>query len=82
LHKTAHVKNFIDSIYIRALFTHPGFIMASPAQCFYCFETLAASYKDEEPPSLAAIESSYWNYIQSKQLAAVEDKTWAPSYLI
>ncbi|KAI7977287.1 hypothetical protein EIK77_004703 [Talaromyces pinophilus] len=51
--------------------------MASPAQCFYCFETLAASYNDEEPPSLAAIESSYWNYIQSKQLAAVEDKTLA-----
>ncbi|EEA20784.1 hypothetical protein TMatcc_000774 [Talaromyces marneffei ATCC 18224] len=51
--------------------------MASPAQCFYCFETLAASYKDEEPPSLAAIESSYWNYIQSKQLATVEDRALA-----
>jgi hypothetical protein len=50
--------------------------MASPAQCFYCFETLAASYKDEEPPSLTAIESSYWNFIQSKQLATVEDKAW------
>ncbi|EED20304.1 AMMECR1 family protein [Talaromyces stipitatus ATCC 10500] len=48
--------------------------MASPAQCFYCFETLAASYKNEEPPSLAAIELSYWNYMQSKQLATVEDK--------
>lgn len=56
--------------------------MASPAQCFYCFETLAASYKDEEPPSLAAIESSYWNFIQSKQLATVEDKAWVTSYLI
>lgn len=50
--------------------------MASPAQCFYCFETLAASFKNGEPPSLAAIETSYWHYCQSKQLTNMEDRAW------
>ncbi|CRG85663.1 AMME syndrome candidate gene 1 protein [Talaromyces islandicus] len=40
--------------------------MASPAQCFYCFETLASSYDNEEPPSLAAIEESWWHFNQAK----------------
>ncbi|OKL60588.1 hypothetical protein UA08_04352 [Talaromyces atroroseus] len=48
--------------------------MASPAQCFYCFESLAASFKNEEPPSLATIESSYWQFSQSKQLATMENR--------
>ncbi|KAH8696130.1 AMMECR1 family protein [Talaromyces proteolyticus] len=51
--------------------------MASPAHCFYCFESLAASFKHEEPPSLAAIENSYWQFSQSKKLAAVGDKAIA-----
>jgi hypothetical protein len=45
--------------------------MASPAQCFYCFETLASSFENEEPPSLAAIEESWWHYNQAKS-----DKAW------
>ncbi|KAH8693012.1 AMMECR1 domain-containing protein [Talaromyces proteolyticus] len=49
--------------------------MASQAQCFYCFETLASSFKDEEPPSLAAIDDLWLQYNQAKQLAAVIDKT-------
>ena len=30
--------------------------MATPAQCYYCFESLDAAFKRKEPPSLAIVE--------------------------
>ncbi|PLN80482.1 AMMECR1 family protein [Aspergillus taichungensis] len=47
--------------------------MANPAQCYYCFETLAASYKDLEPPSLSTVEELWERYEHLKKLAALQD---------
>lgn len=47
--------------------------MANPAQCYYCFETLAASYKDVEPPSLSTVEELWERHEHFKKLAALQD---------
>ncbi|OJD16672.1 hypothetical protein AJ78_03182 [Emergomyces pasteurianus Ep9510] len=43
--------------------------MASPAQCFYCFECLSASFKGIEPPSLAVVEDLWEAFESSQDLA-------------
>ena len=45
--------------------------MASPAQCFYCFETLAAYFDDREPASLETIEDLWEQHGQIKKLNAI-----------
>ncbi|EAU38297.1 conserved hypothetical protein [Aspergillus terreus NIH2624] len=47
--------------------------MASPAHCYYCFESLAASYKGQEPPSLAVLEELWERHEQFKKVAALQD---------
>ncbi|GAD96840.1 AMMECR1 family protein [Paecilomyces variotii No. 5] len=47
--------------------------MATPAHCYYCFESLAASFDGREPPSLAAIEDLWEQYEQAKELAALNN---------
>ncbi|OAX81605.1 hypothetical protein ACJ72_04048 [Emergomyces africanus] len=42
--------------------------MASPAQCFYCFECLSASFKDRKSPNLEAVEELWEEYESSKDL--------------
>ncbi|PYH90596.1 hypothetical protein BO71DRAFT_452675 [Aspergillus ellipticus CBS 707.79] len=49
--------------------------MATPALCYYCFESLAASYKDKEPISLAALEELWERHEQYKKLAALNNET-------
>ncbi|KAL3482397.1 AMMECR1 domain-containing protein [Aspergillus californicus] len=49
--------------------------MATPAHCFYCFESLAASYdKDDEsdPISLATVEELWGKYEQFKKISALQ----------
>ncbi|PGH12389.1 hypothetical protein AJ79_04337 [Helicocarpus griseus UAMH5409] len=43
--------------------------MASPAHCLFCFECLAASFKNREPPSLAVVEDLWEAFESSKELA-------------
>ena len=38
--------------------------MASPAHCFYCFESLEASFERRDPPKLETIVDLYERYIQ------------------
>ncbi|KAJ5174822.1 uncharacterized protein N7482_000699 [Penicillium canariense] len=45
--------------------------MANTAQCYYCFESLSASFEDREPPSLAAVEVLWEQYEQSKKLSSL-----------
>ncbi|KAE8153944.1 AMMECR1 domain-containing protein [Aspergillus avenaceus] len=47
--------------------------MATPAQCYYCFESLAASYKDLEPISLATVEELWERHEQFKKIAALQE---------
>ncbi|PGH02903.1 hypothetical protein GX51_04359 [Blastomyces parvus] len=42
--------------------------MASPAQCFYCFECLSASFNGTEAPSLAVVEDLWEAFESSKDL--------------
>ena len=48
--------------------------MASPAQCYYCFEFLSASFEGRDPISLAALEELWDQHEQVKELAALQDK--------
>lgn len=48
--------------------------MANAAQCFYCFESLLASFEDREPPSLADIETIWEQHEQSKKLSSLGDQ--------
>ncbi|KAJ5390128.1 uncharacterized protein N7496_001196 [Penicillium cataractarum] len=48
--------------------------MANTAQCFYCFESLLASFEDREPPSLTAIETLWEQHEQSKKLSRLGDQ--------
>lgn len=48
--------------------------MANTAQCFYCFETLLASFEDREPPSLAIIETLWEQHERSKKLSSLGDQ--------
>lgn len=45
--------------------------MATPAQCYYCFECLSASFEDREPASLAAVEALWEQHQQSKKLSSL-----------
>ncbi|KAL2800741.1 AMMECR1 domain-containing protein [Aspergillus keveii] len=47
--------------------------MATPAHCFYCFESLAASYDGNDPISLTAVEELWERYEQFKKLASLQD---------
>ncbi|KAJ5103732.1 hypothetical protein N7532_004261 [Penicillium argentinense] len=46
--------------------------MANEAQCYYCFETLFASFEDREPASLAAVEALWEQHEQSKKLSSLK----------
>lgn len=46
--------------------------MANAAQCYYCFETLIASFENREPTSLAAVEALWEQQEQSKKLSDLE----------
>ncbi|KAF7718654.1 Uncharacterized protein PECH_008825 [Penicillium ucsense] len=48
--------------------------MANISQCYYCFETLLASYEDRAPPALSIIESLWEKHEHSKKLAHVGDQ--------
>ncbi|CAG8211776.1 unnamed protein product [Penicillium salamii] len=48
--------------------------MATAAQCYYCFETLFASFEDREPATLAAIEALWEQHEQTKKLSNLEDQ--------
>lgn len=48
--------------------------MATPAQCFYCFECLSASFEGREPAKLEVVEGLWEQYAQIKKLAAIKDK--------
>lgn len=48
--------------------------MASPAQCYYCFECLSASFEDREPISLTALEELWEQHEQVKKLSAIQDR--------
>lgn len=47
--------------------------MASPAHCYFCFESLAAAYDDQDPVSLEVIEELWERHEQFKKLAALQD---------
>ena len=47
--------------------------MANPAQCYYCFESLLASFEGYEPASLAIIEDLWEEHEQAKKLATFQD---------
>lgn len=47
--------------------------MANPAQCYFCFESLSASFEDYEPISLPALEELWEQHEQTKKLATFED---------
>ncbi|OJJ51406.1 hypothetical protein ASPZODRAFT_127474 [Penicilliopsis zonata CBS 506.65] len=43
--------------------------MATPAQCYYCFESLAASFEYREPASLEIIEELWEQHERAKKVA-------------
>lgn len=47
--------------------------MASPAHCYFCFESLAAAYDDQDPVSLELVEELWERHEQFKKLAALRD---------
>lgn len=51
--------------------------MATPAHCYYSFECLSASFKDQDSPSLAVVEELWEQHEQTKQLAALQEHQWA-----
>lgn len=48
--------------------------MATPAQCYFCFEVLLASFEDREPATLAAVEALWEQHEQTKKLSDLEDQ--------
>lgn len=46
--------------------------MANPAQCYYCFECLAASYEETQPISLPLLEDLWEQHEQAKELATLQ----------
>jgi len=50
--------------------------MATPAHCYYSFECLSASFKDQDYPSLAVVEELWEQHEQTKQLAALQEHQW------
>ncbi|KAF4762762.1 hypothetical protein HAV15_005558 [Penicillium sp. str.  len=48
--------------------------MANTAQCYYCFESLLASFEDREPPTLAAVEALWEQHEQTNKLSSLEEQ--------
>ncbi|KAJ5943979.1 hypothetical protein N7516_004147 [Penicillium verrucosum] len=48
--------------------------MANTAQCYYCFESLLASFEDRQPPTLAAVEALWEQHEQTKKLSSLEEQ--------
>ncbi|RDW86785.1 AMMECR1 domain-containing protein [Aspergillus mulundensis] len=46
--------------------------MATPAHCFYCFESLAAEYDGNDPISLTTVEELWERYEQFKKLSELQ----------
>lgn len=51
--------------------------MANPAQCYYCFESLLASFEGYEPANLAIIEDLWEEHEQVKKLATLQDTDYS-----
>ncbi|KAJ5188786.1 hypothetical protein N7472_007800 [Penicillium cf. griseofulvum] len=49
--------------------------MANTAQCYYCFESLLASYENREPTTLAAVEALWEQHEQTKKLSSLKEQT-------
>ncbi|CAI7579601.1 unnamed protein product [Penicillium glandicola] len=49
--------------------------MANTAQCYYCFESLLASFEDREPTTLAAVEALWEQHEQTKKLSTLREQT-------
>ncbi|PYH41910.1 AMMECR1 domain-containing protein [Aspergillus saccharolyticus JOP 1030-1] len=49
--------------------------MATPAHCYYCFESLAASYQRKDPIDLASVEDLWERHEQFKKLSALQQNT-------
>lgn len=49
--------------------------MANVAQCYYCFETLFASFEGREPASLAAVEALWEQHEQTQKLSDFADRS-------
>ncbi|KAJ6166477.1 hypothetical protein N7470_001924 [Penicillium chermesinum] len=47
--------------------------MANTAQCYYCFESLYASFENREPASLTTIEALWAQHEQSKKLSTLQE---------
>ncbi|KAL4779582.1 AMMECR1 domain-containing protein [Aspergillus varians] len=52
--------------------------MATAAHCYYCFESLAASYEGNDPISLATVEELWERYEQFKNLSELQDDQSLP----
>ncbi|CAG8887798.1 unnamed protein product [Penicillium egyptiacum] len=48
--------------------------MANTAQCYYCFESLLASFEEREPTTLAAVEALWEQHEQTKKLSSLEEQ--------
>lgn len=48
--------------------------MANTAQCYYCFESLLASFEDREPTTLAAVEALWEQHEQTKKFSSLEEQ--------
>ncbi|KAJ5384391.1 hypothetical protein N7517_002302 [Penicillium concentricum] len=49
--------------------------MANTAQCYYCFESLLASFENREPTTLAAVEALWEQHEQTKKLSSLKEQT-------
>ena len=47
--------------------------MANAAQCYYCFESLSASFEERETVSLTTVEALWEQHEQSKKLSSLQD---------
>lgn len=52
--------------------------MATPAQCFYCFECLSASFEHREPTDLVHIEELWEQYQNAKDPTGREESSAPP----
>jgi hypothetical protein len=48
--------------------------MANTSQCYYCFESLFASFENREPASLAAVEVLWEQHEQTKKLSSLKEQ--------
>lgn len=56
--------------------------MATPAHCYYCFESLSASFGGYEPISLPILEDLWEQHEQAKKLATLQDTESSPNQQI